>query len=46
MVDTTRGYIKKPKPQKGYKLETYYCECGCKKFYWHYVKISKKSISN
>lgn len=33
-----QGYIRKPKPIPGFKLETYYCECGCKKSYWHYVK--------
>lgn len=42
MRNTEIGYIKKPKPQKGYKLEQYYCECGCKSMYWHYVKIITK----
>jgi hypothetical protein len=41
-VNTERGYIKKPKEKKGYILERYYCECGCKKGYWHYVKIKEK----
>lgn len=39
VVDTTRGYITKPKRRKGYTRESYYCECGCKKGYWHYVPI-------
>lgn len=37
-VDTTRGYVTKPKARAGYKIESYYCECGCKKGYYHYVK--------
>lgn len=37
-VDTNRGYISKPKARVGYKLDSYYCECGCKKGYWKYVK--------
>lgn len=41
-VDTTRGYIKKPKRRKGYSIERCYCECGCKKGYWHYVPIVPK----
>jgi len=39
IIDTSRGYTRKPKPAEGYKVESYYCECGCKKGYWHYVKI-------
>lgn len=35
-VDTTRGYSSKPKPRKGYVLESYCCECGCKQGYWRY----------
>lgn len=38
-VNTDNGYETKPKDIPGYKRETYYCECGCKKSYWHYVKI-------
>jgi hypothetical protein len=37
-VDLERGYIRKPKTVRGYKIERYYCECGCKKGYWHYIK--------
>jgi hypothetical protein len=40
-ADTTKGYITKPKKIEGYKIERYYCECGCKSGYWHYVKIKK-----
>jgi hypothetical protein len=43
-ADTSKGFTKRPKPQKGYKIERYYCECGCKKGYYHYVpKQTKKS---
>lgn len=42
-VDETRGYISKPKPRKGYRLERYYCECGCKKGYWRYRKSISKT---
>ncbi len=35
------GYEKKPRPIEGYKIESYYCECGCKKGYYHYVKLNK-----
>ena len=38
-VDLDRGFLKKPKPQKGYRLESGYCECGCKRSYWKYKKI-------
>lgn len=37
-VDLGKGYIEKPKPVEGYDIERYYCECGCKSGYWHYVK--------
>lgn len=40
-VNIDRGYVSKPKPINGYRVESYYCECGCKKGYWHYVKIKK-----
>lgn len=39
IIDTTRGYIRKPKPAEGYKLERECCECGCKGAYWYFVKI-------
>lgn len=42
-VDTTIGYIKKLKRVKGYSIESYYCECGCKKGYYRYVKIKRKT---
>ena len=41
-VDTSKGYIKKPKLIKGYTIQSYYCECGCKKGYYRYVKIKTK----
>jgi hypothetical protein len=37
-VDTSQGYINKPKEREGYTIERFYCECGCKQGYWHYVK--------
>ena len=41
-IDTTKGYVNKPKPVDGYSVERYYCECGCKSGYWHYVKLKNK----
>jgi hypothetical protein len=41
-IDTDRGYIRKPKPMEGYVIDSYYCECGCKKSYWRYVKEKPK----
>lgn len=38
-INIDRGYISKPKYIKGYKIKRYYCECGCKQCYWHYVKL-------
>ena len=43
-VDTERGYVRRPKERAGYKIEGYYCECGCKKSYWRYVLIKKEKI--
>jgi hypothetical protein len=40
--DLHRGYVIRPAEINGYKLEKYYCECGCKNFYWHYIKITGK----
>ncbi|MFA6572256.1 MAG: hypothetical protein WCT77_13600 [Bacteroidota bacterium] len=40
-VDTDKGYLRKPKEKEGYSIESYYCECGCKKSYYHYVKINQ-----
>lgn len=37
-VDLARGYISKPKARKGYRITSYYCECGCKKSYYKYTK--------
>jgi hypothetical protein len=37
-----RGYVTKPRAITGYKIERYYCECGCKSGYWHYVKSEDK----
>lgn len=34
-------HIKRPNHKKGFLIERYYCECGCKKWYWIYVKIDK-----
>lgn len=39
--DLDKGFVKKPAQIKGYRIERYYCECGCKTGYWHYVKIKK-----
>ena len=41
-VDPAKGYLRKPKDRDGYKIESYYCECGCKRTYWHYIKIKSK----
>lgn len=45
-VDTTKGYVNKPKPIGGYTVERYYCECGCKSGYWHYVKVKRRKNEN
>lgn len=40
-VDTERGYIRKPIEREGYEIVSEYCECGCKKSYYYYVKCEK-----
>ena len=42
-IDTNQGYINKPKEIEGYTIERFYCECGCKTGYWHYVKDEVKN---
>lgn len=44
-ANTDKGYISKPKAKKGYKIESHYCECGCKKAYYHYVKVTTKRVA-
>ena len=41
-VDVERGYYRKPKEAEGHSIKSYYCECGCKKSYYRYVKDPEK----
>lgn len=43
--NTDRLFLSIPKKIKGYTIQPYSCECGCKKLYYHSVEIKPKSIN-